>query len=137
MSALKASFAIYDLQIAIFEGPRLKYYLKALALQQTFPVTLKKIFDISTLIQLHKHVTSHIQVKSIRHFTSFLFFLPPHIKFGPPFYKKILFTTPTASPRRHHFWSSGPPCAGEVVQGLYSLNLLYCKELLKVRLSSQ
>ena len=88
MSALKASFAIYDLQIAIFEGPRLKYYLKALALQQTFPVTLKKIFDISTLIQLHKHVTSHIQVKSIRHFTSFLFFLPPHIKFGPPFYKK-------------------------------------------------
>ena len=49
MSAIKASFAIYNLNIHLFQDPRLKYYMKSLALHKPFKVTLKNIVDIPTL----------------------------------------------------------------------------------------
>ena len=49
LSALKASFAIYNLNLLPFQDPCIKYYQKALALHKPFKVTLKKIVDIQTL----------------------------------------------------------------------------------------
>ena len=49
MSAIKASFAVYNLNTDLFQDPRLKYYMKSLVLHKPFKVTLKKIVDIPTL----------------------------------------------------------------------------------------
>ena len=49
LSALQASFALYNINLSPFQDPRIKYYQKALALHKPFKVTLKKIVDVHTL----------------------------------------------------------------------------------------
>ena len=43
LAALRASFALYNLNLSPFHDPRIKYYQKALALHKPFKVTLKKL----------------------------------------------------------------------------------------------
>ena len=45
ISALKAKFIIFRLDITLFDLPRIKYFTKALTLKAPFKVTLKSIID--------------------------------------------------------------------------------------------
>ena len=49
ISAIKACCTIYNLPLSPFQDPRIKYYLKAMALHKAFKVKLKKIVDLHTL----------------------------------------------------------------------------------------
>ena len=49
ISAIKACCTIYNLPLSPFQDPRIKYYLKAIALYKPFKVKLKKIVDLHTL----------------------------------------------------------------------------------------
>ena len=49
ISAIKACCTLYHLPFAPFQDPRIKYYLKAIALHKPFKIKFKKVVDIQTL----------------------------------------------------------------------------------------
>ena len=52
LSAIKANFNIFGLDVAVFQDMRIKYYQKAVQLSSPMNIKLKKIIDVSLLLQI-------------------------------------------------------------------------------------